>query len=398
MTLSPSAPPAEVDALVAAAGRAAQSGAVAEARTLLEQATRVDPANLALWLNLAGCCRAMGDLAAALGAVEAALVLDPRDFVGLLMKASLLERLGAPHQAGAAYGVALTQAPPPELTPPELRGPVDHARRIHARYEEQLGDTLRRGLGAGAAIGPAARRLNAFIDHLAGRRRIYHQQPARFHYPGLPELEFHDREDFPWLEAFEAATPQIRAELDSVLALDRDGLEPYVNYPPNVPLDQWAELNRSPRWSSYHLLKGGRPVEDHCRRCPRTLAAIAQLPQPRVAGRSPAAMFSILLPHTRIPPHTGVANTRLVVHLPLIVPEGCSFRVGAESRPWRVGEAWVFDDTIEHEAWNGSDAWRAILICDIWNPRLGDEERAMIAEVMAAKDAFEGAAPVDDGL
>jgi len=385
--------------LAAAADRAARRGALDEARSLLEQAVASEPAQLGLWMSLAGCRRALGDHAAALAAVEQALALDPRSFVALLMKASLMERLGAPHQAGAAYGVALTQAPPDERTPPQLRATLDHARQVHAQYEEALGASLRQDLGAAAVhSGPAGRRLGAFIDHLAGKRRVYHQEPVRFRYPGLPELEFHDREDFPWLEALEASTEEILAELLAVLGEDAAGLEPYVNYPPGVPLDQWAELNRSPRWSSYHLLRDGLPVEEHCRRCPRTMAAMAPLPRPHVARRSPAAMFSILRPHTRIPPHTGVANTRLVLHLPLVVPEGCGFRVGNETRAWKVGEAWVFDDTIEHEAWNDSDQPRAILMFDLWNPRLSLEERTVIAQVMAAMDVFEGVTPGGDGL
>jgi aspartyl/asparaginyl beta-hydroxylase (cupin superfamily) len=109
-------------------------------------------------------------------------------------------------------------------------------------------------------------------------------------------------------------------------------------------------------------------------------------------------MFSVLSPRTRIPPHTGIANTRLVLHLPLIVPDGCGFRVGSETRPWRVGEAWVFDDTIEHEAWNDSDAQRIILICDVWNPHLSLEERELIVRAMAAMDAFAGAPPGGTGL
>jgi aspartyl/asparaginyl beta-hydroxylase (cupin superfamily) len=120
--------------------------------------------------------------------------------------------------------------------------------------------------------------------------------------------------------------------------------------------------------------------------------------QPRVAGRSPAAMFSILRPRTRIPCHTGVSNTRLVLHLPLIVPEGCGFRVGGETRQWREGEAWVFDDTIDHEAWNDSDKPRAILICDVWSPRLSAEERELIVTITAAIDDFMGGPAPDGGL
>jgi aspartyl/asparaginyl beta-hydroxylase (cupin superfamily) len=101
-------------------------------------------------------------------------------------------------------------------------------------------------------------------------------------------------------------------------------------------------------------------------------------------------MFSLLQPRTRIPAHTGVSNTRLVVHLPLVLPPGCGFRVGSETREWRMGEAWVFDDTIEHEAWNDSDQPRAILIFDVWSPFLSHSERAMVVQVMNALDRFHG--------
>jgi aspartyl/asparaginyl beta-hydroxylase (cupin superfamily) len=106
-------------------------------------------------------------------------------------------------------------------------------------------------------------------------------------------------------------------------------------------------------------------------------------------------LFSALTPHTRIPPHTGVANFRLLVHLPLILPPGCGFRVGGETREWKFGEAWVFDDTIEHEAWNNSDELRVIMICDVWSPLLSDSEREAIAAVIEARDRYTGEVPAD---
>jgi aspartate beta-hydroxylase len=115
-----------------------------------------------------------------------------------------------------------------------------------------------------------------------------------------------------------------------------------------------------------------------------------------IPGRGPTAFFSILEPHTKIPPHTGVTNTRVTVHLPLIVPPGCAFRVGGETREWKVGTAWVFDDTIEHEAWNDSDAPRAILIFDVWNPELTVLECDLVRETTIALSQYhevEGAVP-----
>src|SRR5580692_9264650 len=94
-----------VETLKAAADRAMVGGDPATARGLLRQAVALAPQRLDLWLGLAACERALGDQNAALGAAEAALKVDPRSFPALLMKASLLERMGAPHGAGAAYGV-----------------------------------------------------------------------------------------------------------------------------------------------------------------------------------------------------------------------------------------------------------------------------------------------------
>ena len=96
-------------------------------------------------------------------------------------------------------------------------------------------------------------------------------------------------------------------------------------------------------------------------------------------------MFSLLAPGTRIPPHVGVSNARLVCHRPLIVPEGCWFRVGAETRYWKRGEAFVFDDTIEHEALNPSDELRIVFIFDIWHPDLSTAEREAVTALIGSE-------------
>jgi aspartyl/asparaginyl beta-hydroxylase (cupin superfamily) len=388
------AEPTDPRLLNQAAMRALAAGRSGEAKALLGQAVALDPAAPPLFLNLAAACRAEGDLKGAMSALDAALKLDPRNFLALLMKAAVLEKTGKRLQAGAAYGVALTQLPPLEQLDAPTRQAVDRARRVHADYLREMHGHMAEVTAGAAALGAAAesRRINAFIERLTGRRAVYQQQPTHFNYPGLPAIEFYDREPFPWLEGLEAATAAIRGEFLSVFADDKpsEGFEPYVEYPDGIPLDQWAELNNSERWSAFHLKKSGRRIEENCARCPKTLAALADIPQPHAPNRSPNSMFSLLKAKTRIPAHTGVANTRLVVHLPLVLPPGCGFRVGSETREWRMGRAWVFDDTIDHEAWNDSDQPRAILIFDVWSPFLSEAERAMVVQVMNAMDDFHG--------
>ena len=370
--------------------RALVAGDRAAAVDALRRAIALEPRRLAIWLNLAAAQRASSDIEGALSSIDEALKLDPRHFMALLSKASLLERTGAGKQAATAYGVALTQAPPDSVLDPHTLKAVQHARDLNSRHVEELEAYIHDELAEmrGQSLPAEAKRIDDFVGNVLGRRKNYRQDPAQFFYPGLPAIEFYERDHFPWLTDLEAATDAIRKEFLDALAADVDHFVPYIDYPDTIPVDQWATLNHSREWSAYHLILQGVVVEEAARRCPKTMNTVGLLPQPQVRGKSPAAMFSALRPRTRIPPHTGIANTRLVVHLPLIVPEGCGFRVGNETRQWREGHAWVFDDTIEHEAWNNSDQLRTILICDIWNPNLTEAERALIGQVMTAMDVF----------
>jgi ornithine lipid ester-linked acyl 2-hydroxylase len=376
----------------AEADRAASRGDILEARRILEEVAAAAPQRVEPWLKLAAMCRAQGDNAAALAAVAGALRIDPLGFLPLLLKASLLDASGRTGEAGEAYGHALAQRP--AAVPAALAGAVATAERRLAKHVAEIGGRLAEAIAPLAAELDEAerRRVGRFQTNITRTTRAYHSEPSHFHYPGLREREFHDRGDFPWLAGLEARTADIAADFQRVMGAERAELVPYIQYPDDVPLRQWAALNRSRDWTAIHLVQNGARVEANARHCPVVMALLAGLDQPAVAGRSPNAMFSLLAPGAHIPPHTGVANTRLVCHLPLIVPPGCWFRAGAERRDWKVGEAWIFDDTIEHEAANTSDALRVILIVDTWHPDLSPAERRAVAATMEASgiEAQEG--------
>jgi aspartyl/asparaginyl beta-hydroxylase (cupin superfamily) len=379
----------EAAGLEAEADRAAGSGDAARARALLERATAADPDRGETWLKLAAMCRAQGDLPAALTAVSGALRVDPLGFVPLLLKANLLEKLERGDEAGATYGYALAQAP--AEIPPHLEAMAAYARAAHEAHVAAAAGRLAEAAAGAGLTQTEESRLARFRSNILRRTRPYHSEPTHFHYPGLTEREFHDRALFPWLAALEAATAAITEDFHRVMAAERAELVPYIQYPDDVPLRQWAALNRNKAWTAIHLVQNGVTVHANARHCPAVMALLPALGQPDIQRRGPNAMFSLLAPGAHIPPHTGVANTRLVCHLPLIVPEGCWFRVGAETRLWRPGEAWIFDDTIEHEALNPSDALRVILIVDTWHPDLSAAERAAVAAVMAATDPADAA-------
>lgn len=240
---------------------------------------------------------------------------------------------------------------------------------------------------------PALERIGAALARHLGQARFEPasplQKPSFLFVPGLPDQPWFERGQFPFLAEIEAHTGAIRAELEAVLD-EEHGVQPYVDMPEGAPATPaWRALNGSTQWSSYHLFRHGLPVDANARRCPRTIAALEALPIMRIPDHAPEAMFSILRPQTRIPPHTGVINGRLIVHLPLVVPPQCgALRVGGLARAWREGECLVFDDSYVHEAWNDSAQTRVVLIFDIWHPDLTDAERDAMATMIGAIGAF----------
>lgn len=365
-------------------------GDFAAARKHLEEAVRVSPQSALASFHLALACRAQADAAAELAALDRALELEPYFYLALLQKAVLIERQAGIRKAAPLYSAFLKCLPALSQQAPGLQPAIERARNAVAANGARLEEFIQRRIEPLQAqyAGSVQDRFTHCLDALLEKRRIYTPQPTLMHFPRLPALEFYPRADFPWLGEFEAATEAIRDELMQCLSRDSGGVIPYVDHPPGAPLNQWTELNRSRRWGSYYLFKSGARIQDHLARCPKTAALLQAAPLADVPGQAPTVFFSILEPHTRIPPHTGVTNTRLVVHLPLILPAGCGFRVGSETREWRLGHAWVFDDTLEHEAWNNSDQFRAILIMDIWNPFLSDAERALVSATIEALSEY----------
>ncbi|SEN56003.1 Tetratricopeptide repeat-containing protein [Duganella sp. CF517] len=389
--------PAHPLALASLGKRAFRYGDHATARRAFERLVQATPDDPQAWINLALACQAQKDEAAEQTAIHNALVADPSNLVALILRANLLERQGKTHQSASVYGAVTQVAPPPAQLDPGMRDAVEHARKYVGDYQAGYGRFLDQFLEQQYQrhAGEDLRRFRESIDIMVGRKRRYDSESMLYHYPGLVPTPFLPRADFPWLDAIEAGTDAIRDEFLAVLQQE-DGFTPYLTYADDVPHNQFAELNNSPRWSAFHLFKDGVPVEPNAARCPRTMALLGGAPQPEQAGRTPTAMFSLLKPQTRIPPHVGVSNARLVTHLPLIVPPGCGFRVANETREWVPGRAWVFDDTIEHEAWNDSDKLRVVLIFDIWHPHLSPAERDMISAMTVAMNAFrQGDDPVD---
>lgn len=389
--------PACADARAYLAMRALDRDDAPRALQLADAGLGLDPAAARLAFYRGCALEALGREAEAIAAFHAAAA-DPE-----LLAARF--RAGALEHASRGTAVAL-RTWVPALAEAERRGWLGGLQRLAAEVRRPLEAAIaavaqERALRLQDALAPlraqagaaALARIDAAVDmHLGRRAREWcHplQRPSFLLVPGLSGRPWFEREDLPWLAAIEAQVDAIRAEALAVMR-EADDLRPYVDMPERAPAAAvWQELNRSPRWSAYHLWRDGEPVAAHVARCPRTAAALAALPSMRLPGHSPEALYSILAPGTHIPPHTGVINGRLTVHLPLVVPPDCgALACGGEARPWVEGRCLVFDDSIVHEARNRSAQARVVLIFDAWNPELSEVEREGLALVVGAIAGF----------
>ncbi len=347
-----------------------------------------DPGAISLWRNLAHAHRELGDGVGERAALDAALDIDRADFTTWLRLAQLHERLGEDREAMVAWAGALQMADAMIPPPDGLTDILDHGRAYCDGQRARLRSVIDSGIGdqLSAMDQRDSRRARAFVDHALGGRPIYANQCAGLYYPFLPADEFFDDFHFPWFADLAAATPDIRREFIALMADPGEALRPYVRQDAGTPANKWSPLDNRLDWGACFLWEYGAPNQPVLDRCPATALALAAAPTSYVPSRAPNAFFSILQPHTRIPPHTGVTNTRAIIHLPLIVPAGCGFRVGGEVRQWVEGQAFGFDDTIDHEAWNDSDKLRAVLIFDVWNPHLTEAEQNLICQYYASAD------------
>lgn len=161
---------------------------------------------------------------------------------------------------------------------------------------------------------------------------------------------FLDTDQFPFIRDLEAAWTDVR---DECLGIADDAFEPWVQR------EMYGE-----GWSVYGLIAFGKRIEPALGSCPRTAALLTRVPGLTTAG------FSRMAAGTHIQPHIGWVHTVYRLHMGLVVPSGCALRLGSETRSWREGECLVFDDTVEHEAWNRSAKSRDVLLLDFLRPRV----------------------------
>jgi aspartate beta-hydroxylase len=378
---------------------ALRKGELAPAQQMLEASLAVAPEHALTRHYLGRVHDAAGDTNLAVAAHGDAVKLAPQMFVIRLHYAAALERAGQLEQAAIHYFRATQDAQAQgrwiseETTAPALRPMVEHAVQLVRSTRKATFANLLEPLQQQYGPDSLKRVEHCLRIYFREDAPVYpdpRQRPTFLYFPGLPPAAYLDRSLFPWIEPLEAQTDAIREELLKLLPSDAGRERVFTNEA--IEQVNLRGLNAAPSWNGYYFYRHGIRREDNCSSCPVTARTLNLLPLSQVREHGPEVLFSVFTAGTHLLPHRGVTNTRLVGHLPLIVPPDCALNVGGEIHQWREGRAVIFDDTYEHEAWNRSQQTRVVLIFDLWNPHLTEVEQAAIAQLVPAMGDFRQAA------
>jgi aspartyl/asparaginyl beta-hydroxylase (cupin superfamily) len=236
-------------------------------------------------------------------------------------------------------------------------------------------------------------RINRALSGYLGEANVFSsfatQQPKVIYIPGLDTGGFLDAQRHPIVPALKNAFRDIQAEFDEVMN-HQQVLKPFMGHAGEDDLKKYVSGNDKASWDAFFFYRHGTRFEAAQQSCPKTSKVLESIDLCRIDGQSPEICFSVLQAGSRIEPHFGVTNARVVVHLPLRVPNGCFLELTDVGRHfWKEGEPLVFDDTFEHSALNPSDKPRGILLMDAWHPNLSMVEREVFSNLIKGISAIE---------
>ena len=378
--------PASLTSLQFLSARCFERGELSAAEAYMRRSVALDPADLEAWRLLGVVLEALGRVDEAVTVLRQAYRREPTEPKTLLFLGAALAKAGQREAAAAAGN--LLEATLPEMLQLDRLGGAAYATERSARLRHAL-ESFYGQIRADAV--KEAKRAEPAADFSRVSRAVWRpifapggserRRPTFFYVPQLADEPWLEPERFDWAADLEAAAPELAKEVAGSLDLDADGL-PYIGK--HEVSETWRSLAGRTDWSAVHFWNDALPNERALARFPKVRAALERLPLVTLGGAAPVEAFlSILKPRTRIPPHFGLANYRLTVHLPLIVPAGCGVAVAGEARDTRFGRLMIFDDSYEHNAWNDSEAARIVLIFEIWHPALSAAERTAVAGMLS---------------
>lgn len=123
-----------------------------------------------------------------------------------------------------------------------------------------------------------------------------------------------------------------------------------------------SDVGHDDNWKMFPLLLFNYRFLENSAKCPRTQAVVDRIPN------CTTAMFSVLGPGKKVPPHRGIYKGTYRCLFSIIVPDEklCWLKVEEKILGYKEGEAIVFDETFLHEAANETDQPRVVLYLDLY--------------------------------
>ena len=338
-----------------------------------------------------------GDLDKAVAGFSAAIALNQNNPAPLLYLGFALAKQGKLEAAKQAYSLAADLSPNTvnawrnSEVSADIRERSKHADEVIREHFTQLHRTA---VGEFQTNYPAAN-LERVVEAIwCGTHeqefsfKTEDQQPHLFYVPDLAPIAVFDAQNYEWCAQIEAATDVIREEF---LALSQDpeiSGTPYIDASSSHLDESWQPLVGSNNWSSLHLYKSDKRYQKIINKVPVTHSLLNEVPLLRTYGQPREVLFSVLQGKQHIPPHFGLANTDMTVHLPLLNLQDCAIKVGTKEYPWQAGKLFLFDDSFIHESWNNSDKARVNLLFATWHPDLTTDEQNAIAYSFVKRESW----------
>lgn len=394
--------PGDAEALNFIATQAMAQGRIDVAIQRLEKSLTHNPDDGPTLKNLGVAWLHAKQPAKAAEVLSLALERSPSFVVARLFLGTALERQGKDAEAVRQYYQAISLARSAggwlddATTPAPLRAAVKHATAyVHERRGRLLRETMAslRDRYGRSEMTRVERCLANFLGEIRISPGRSEQRPTFLYFPGLPDPPVFDPAIFEWADDIAARTDAIVEELEPALR-SQSGVVPFLGANAGSDSSYLGPVHQdaTAKWDGLFFYRHGKRHNDVHAACPVTSAILDSTTLVRIPAHAPEALFSLLGPGSHIRPHTGVTNTRIVTHLPLIVPPDCAIRIADHTHHWRKGECLMFDDTFEHEAWNRSDQLRVILLFDVWNPYMTDAERMAISDLVVRVGELNGEA------
>lgn len=338
-----------------------------------------------------------GRLRAAAEDYRRALLLDRTNPTPYLYLAYVLNKMGEKDAAVKVYSLAADMNPNvvnawrnPELSEDiqlRSREANDQIRRhFTALHRQAVADYQRRE--GGAQLDRIFEAVWCATHDQPVTFREQQQRPHLFYVPGLEPTSLFDGSLYPWCQTLEAAWEVIRDEYLALSASPEVSGVPYIDANAGALDDSWKPLIGSDNWTSLHLYRNDEQNRLLIALTPQTGALLKQVPLLKTSNQPREVLFSVLKGGQHIPPHYGLANTDMTVHLPLITSNQAGIKVAGVEHQWQEGKAFLFDDSFLHESWNESTEPRVNLLFGAWHPDLSIDEQNAISASFEYREAW----------